>query len=257
MLTLLSPAKKLSTFTKPYPGKTSNPQLLNKTIKLARIMKSQTAEQIATLMDLSKNLAVLNYNRYQEFSLKESSMTHSYPALFLFQGDVYQGLQASSWTADEIDYAQSHLAILSGLYGLLKPLDEIQPYRLEMGVRLANPGGANLYEFWRDPVTKLLNQQLALQDNPILINLASIEYFKVVDDKKIKYPIITINFYERKNNEIKMIGIYAKKARGVMAKFIMQHRIDNLQHLKEFSELDYGFSKEHSSEAHLSFIRNK
>ena len=257
MLTLLSPAKKLLTISKPHRSETSYPLLLKKTIKLAKIMKSQSVEQIAALMHLSKELAVLNYNRYQQFSLKESSTTQSYPALFLFQGDVYQGLQASSWSADEIDYSQSHLGILSGLYGFLRPLDEIQPYRLEMGVRLANPGGANLYDFWREPVTKLLNQQLALQDNPLLINLASAEYFKVVDSKKIKSPIITINFYERKNNEMKMIGIYAKKARGVMAKFIMQHRVDNLEHLKDFTELDYRFSKEHSSDAHLSFIRNK
>ncbi|MCL9684606.1 peroxide stress protein YaaA [Legionella maioricensis] len=257
MLTLLSPAKKLLSIAKPYSGNTSQPLLIKKAVKLAKIMKSQSIEQIAALMDLSKELAVLNYDRYQQFSFKESSMPHSYPALFLFQGDVYQGLQASSWTAEEIDYSQSHLGILSGLYGFLKPLDEIQPYRLEMGVRLANPCGANLYDFWREPVTKVLNQQLALQDNPLLINLASAEYFKVVDEKKIKSPIITINFYEQKNNEIKMIGIHAKKARGVMAKFIMHHRIEHLEHLKDFTELDYRFSKEHSSESHLSFVRNK
>ena len=257
MLTLLSPAKKLLSISKPYSGDTSQPLLIKKTIKLARIMKSKSIEQIAALMDLSKDLASLNYDRYQQFSCKESSMIHAYPALLLFQGDVYQGLQAFSWTVDEIDYSKSHLGILSGLYGFLKPLDEIQPYRLEMGVRLANPYGANLYDFWRDPVTKILNQQLALHDNPLLVNLASAEYFKVIDEKKINYPVITVNFYERKNNEIKMIGIYAKKARGVMAKFIMHHRIDHLEGLKDFTELDYQFSKEHSTEGHLSFIRNK
>lgn len=255
MLTLLSPAKKLLTFSQPYPHETSQPLLLNKTIKLAKIMKSKSIEQIAALMDLSKDLAVLNYDRYQHFIMNDKTSTHSYPALLLFQGDVYQGLQANSWTEDVIEYSQSHLGILSGLYGFLKPLDNIQPYRLEMGVRLANPCGTNLYDFWREPVTNALNQQLVTQDNPLLINLASTEYFKVVDEKKINYPVVTINFYERKNNDIKMIGIYAKKARGVMAKFIMQNQIDNVEHLKEFAELDYHFNKDTSSERHLDFIR--
>ncbi|CEG56715.1 peroxide stress protein YaaA [Legionella fallonii] len=255
MLTLLSPAKKLLTNFQPYSSDVSHPLLIKKTIKLAKIMKSKSAEQIADLMNLSKELANLNYDRYQQFSMKENDDTHSYPALLLFQGDVYQGLQAASWTSGDIEYAQSHLGILSGLYGFLKPLDMIQPYRLEMGVRLTNPYGNSLYAFWSEPVTKLLNQQLELHDNPLLINLASTEYFKVVDLKKIKYPVITINFYERKNNEIKMIGILAKKARGVMAKFIMQNRIDNLEQLKEFNELDYQLSIESSTDNQLNFIR--
>lgn len=257
MLTLLSPAKKLLTITKPYTDGTSQPLLFKKTIKLAKIMKSQSIEQIADLMDLSKDLAVLNYDRYQNFKLNEHPLTHSYPAVFLFQGDVYQGLQTASWTKDEIDYSQSHLGILSGLYGFLRPLDEIQPYRLEMGVRLANPCGSNLYDYWRESVTKALNQQLADQNNPLLINLASTEYFKVVEEKKLKYPVITINFYEQKNNEFKMIGIYAKKARGVMAKYIIQNKIDSLEQLKEFTELGYCFNNETSSERHLDFTRSK
>lgn len=256
MLTLLSPAKKLLADVQPYTDDTTQPLLIKRTLKLARIMKSKSIEQIAALMDLSNDLAVLNYERYQHFSLKENPATHSYPAVFLFQGDVYQGLRPTEWSADAINYSQSHLGILSGLYGILKPLDKIQPYRLEMGVRLVNPCGTNLYEFWRDTVTKTLNQQLASQSNPVLINLASTEYFKVVDEKKIKYPIVTINFYERKNDEIKMIGIYAKKARGVMAKFIMQQQADTLEHLKEFTELNYQFNKESSSDSHLNFIRN-
>ena len=255
MLTLLSPAKKLLTISQPYTNETSQPLLIKKTIKIAKIMKSQSVEQIAALMNLSKDLAVLNYDRYQKFKFNDNQTNHFYPALFLFQGDVYQGLQAANWKDSDIEYSQSHLGILSGLYGFLKPLDNIQPYRLEMGVRLANPCGANLYDFWNEPVTKLLNQQLEVQSNPVLINLASTEYFKVVDVKKLKYPVVTINFYERKNNEIKMIGIHAKKARGVMAKYIMQNRIDNLDHLKDFTELGYLFSKESSSEYHLDFIR--
>ncbi|HEN5547722.1 TPA: YaaA family protein, partial [Legionella pneumophila] len=184
MLTLLSPAKKLLSISKHYSKKTSNPLLLDKALQLVKIMKLKSVEQIADLMDLSRQLAELNYERYQNFDLKNNPMNHSYPALFLFQGDVYQGLNANSWKDEEIEYAQSHLGILSGLYGFLRPLDRIQPYRLEMGVNLENPAGKNLYAFWSKIVTNILNQILAEQSNPVLINLASTEYFKVVDEKK-------------------------------------------------------------------------
>ncbi|HAU1295733.1 TPA: peroxide stress protein YaaA [Legionella pneumophila] len=255
MLTLLSPAKKLLSISKPYPKETSNPLLLDKALQLVKIMKSKSVEQIADLMDLSRQLAELNYERYQDFNLKNNPMNHSYPALFLFQGDVYQGLNASSWKDEEIEYTQSHLGILSGLYGFLRPLDRIQPYRLEMGVNLENPAGRTLYAFWSETVTNTLNQILAKQNNPVLINLASTEYFKVVDEKKLSYPIVTINFYEQKNSELKMIGILAKKARGMMAKYIMQNRIDSLEQIKEFSESGYLFDKETSNPNCLNFIR--
>ncbi|HCO4737882.1 TPA: peroxide stress protein YaaA [Legionella pneumophila subsp. raphaeli] len=255
MLTLLSPAKKLLSISKPYPKETSNPLLLDKALQLVKIMKSKSVEQIADLMDLSRQLSELNYERYQDFDLKNNPMNHSYPALFLFQGDVYQGLNATSWKDEEIEYAQSHLGILSGLYGFLRPLDRIQPYRLEMGVNLENPAGRTLYAFWSETVTNTLNQILAKQNNPILINLASTEYFKVVDEKKLSYPIVTINFYEQKNSELKMIGILAKKVRGIMAKYIMQNRIDSLEQIKEFSESGYLFDKETSNPNCLNFIR--
>jgi cytoplasmic iron level regulating protein YaaA (DUF328/UPF0246 family) len=255
MLTLLSPAKKLLTLTEPYVHETTQPLLTNKSLILANIMRTKSQREIADLMDLSDDLSALNYKRYQQFYLDEPPITESYPASLLFQGDVYQGLQAAHWSLEDLNYAQSHLGILSGLYGLLKPLDKIQPYRLEMGVRLANSIGANLYDFWSETITDALNQQLATQANPVLINLASTEYFKVVNVKVLKYPVMTINFYERKNNQIKMIGIYAKKARGVMARFIMQNRIDNLEDLKSFNELGYGFNLESSSQGHLDFIR--
>lgn len=183
-------------------------------------------------------------------------MSHAYPALFLFQGDVYQGLDAKNWDQKTLHYAQDHLRILSGLYGLLKPLDAIQPYRLEMGTRLENPAGKTLYDFWKHAVTHALNQQLAEQKNPVLINLASIEYVKVVDEKTLDYPIITINFYEKKNDRLKMIGIHAKKARGAMARFLMQHQSENLSCLKEFKELGYKFHAPTSSERHFDFVRN-
>jgi cytoplasmic iron level regulating protein YaaA (DUF328/UPF0246 family) len=254
MLLLLSPAKKLLKVEKPYNNETTEPYFLKESSVLAQLMKSKSVKELATLMNLSQDLAVLNYERYQQFHLK-SIAPESYPAVFLFQGDVYQGLEADTWQRDDLRYSQKHLRILSGLYGLLNPLDRIQAYRLEMGVRLENPRGATLYDFWKSDVTNALNKQLALQANPMLINLASTEYSKVVDQKKLDYPFITINFYEQKNHKIKMIGIYSKKARGLMAQFIIRNQIDNLNQLKEFNHLGYCFRGETSSDLHLDFIR--
>ncbi|MGC1181405.1 peroxide stress protein YaaA [Legionella sp.] len=254
MLILISPAKKLLKTFKPYSGSTTQPLFLDKTSTLIMMMKSKSVKDIAALMDLSPDLATLNFERYQEFVLVKAP-AHAYPALFLFQGDVYQGLEANTWDQNTVSYSQSHLRILSGLYGLLKPLDNIQPYRLEMGVRLENPDGKNLYDFWQETITLALNQQLELQKNPFVINLASTEYFKAVDEKKLNYPVITVNFYEKKNEQLKMIGIYAKKARGVMAKFIMQNQIDGIEQLKLFNELGYEYHQPTSSNTHFDFIR--
>lgn len=254
MLILLSPAKKMLKSPKLYPEDTSAPFFAEKTKILVELMKSKSTHDIARLMDLSADLAMLNFERYQNFVV-EGYSEQAYPALFLFQGDVYQGLQANTWMPDTINYAQAHLRILSGLYGLLNPLDAIQPYRLEMGIRLANPAGNTLYDFWQEVVTQALNQQLALEKNPVLVNLASTEYFKAVNEKKLNYPVITINFYEKKNNQLKIVGIHAKKARGVMAKFLMQQQIDDIEGMKQFHELGYSFHHASSSEKHLDFIR--
>lgn len=256
MLIVLSPAKKLLEITKPYTGTPSQPLLVDQANILAKLMKTKSVNDIASLMDLSKDLAELNYHRYQTFDLNKKGSSHSYPALFLFQGDVYQGLNAANWDQKTVDYSQNHLRILSGLYGLLKPLDYIQPYRLEMGVRLENPSGKNLYDFWQEIVTQSLNEQLAVQKNPILVNLASTEYFKVVNEKNLKYPVITINFYEKKNEQLKMVGIHAKKARGTMAKFLMQNQIDDVKNLKQFKELGYEFQESTSTETHVDFVRD-
>ncbi|MBA2709576.1 MAG: peroxide stress protein YaaA [Tatlockia sp.] len=255
MLIILSPAKKLLSFTKPYPGLTTDPLLKDEMTELAKLMKSKSAEQIGKLMNLSKNLACLNYERYQVFNLEKAPLASSYPALELFQGDVYQGLSAKSWTDEDKHYAQKHLCILSGLYGILRPLDRIQPYRLEMGVRLANPKGETLYDYWGQSLTKMLNQQLALNSNPMLINLASREYFKVLDQKNLSFPVLTIHFIEQKNNKAKIIGIHAKKARGLMAKFLIQKRVENLGKIKEFCDLGYRYCEETSSEMLMNFIR--
>ncbi|MDP3269233.1 MAG: peroxide stress protein YaaA [Legionella sp.] len=255
MLTLLSPAKRLLIPSSPYTGLTTKPVLNQQAVELAKLMKKKSAEEIGKLMSISKELSVLNYERFQEFDLNHASEHNSYPAGLLFQGDVYQGLEAGDWSAADFDYAQDHLGILSGLYGLLKPLDLIQPYRLEMGIRLKNPKGANLYDFWRDSITKTLNQHLKLQKNPVLINLASNEYFKAVDARQIEYPIVTVNFYENKNNEIEMIGVYAKKARGIMARYIIKNRVHSIDEIKKFKEEGYVLSTQSSSGEHLDFIR--
>jgi cytoplasmic iron level regulating protein YaaA (DUF328/UPF0246 family) len=255
MFVLISPAKKLLAFSKPYLGETTQPLFSEYTKVLAQIMKQKSVQDLAQMMDLSQPLAVLNYQRYQEFSFDQNNHAASYPALLLFQGDVYQGLQAKGWSQEEVKYAQSHLGILSGLYGLLRPLDSIQAYRLEMGVRLANPEGNTLYDFWRAQVTDYLNDLLQKENDQVLINLASTEYFKVIDVKRLHVPLVTIQFYEHKNGETKIIGIYAKKARGLMAKFIIQNRVSTLEQLKQFHEQGYRFMAQNSSSQELVFIR--
>jgi uncharacterized protein len=255
MLVILSPAKKLLAFSKPYTQETTTPLLIDKANDLAQLMKSKSENDLASMMDLSDELAALNFSRYQSYDLQSAPSNASYPAIYLFQGDVYQGLEAKTWDDKTIAYAKNHLAILSGLYGILRPLDRIQPYRLEMGVKVENPAGTNLYDYWKKSVTDVLNHQLSTHLNPMLINLASNEYSKAVDEKQLNYPMITINFYETKNNQHKIIGIFSKKARGVMARYIMQNQIGSVTELKKFNELGYQFHQETSSNITLNFVR--
>lgn len=252
MLTLLSPAKKLLSYKKAYDGATTKPQFEDKTEALVSIMQGLSVEEIARLMDLSKDLAELNFQRYQHFSRDDAS---GYPAIYLFEGDVYKGLEAETWSSASINFAQKHLMILSGLYGLIRPLDKIQPYRLEMGTSLANPAGKNLYDYWSETVTARINELLAKEDNPLLINLASTEYFSVIKPRELKYPLINVHFKEKKNGQLKVIGIYAKKARGAMASYLMQEEIDNAEGIKAFSGLNYQYDVRESDEENLVFIR--
>ncbi len=255
MLLLLSPAKKLLSFSNAYSNTVTQPRLHSSSKTLIELMQHKSKAEIASLMHLSADLAQLNYDRYQNFYSDNVPLSACYPALLLFQGDVYQGLQAYNFSDEDYAYAQNHLAILSGLYGVLKPMDVIQPYRLEMGTRLINPRGSTLYDFWREEVTQSVNEFLSQQKNPLLLNLASNEYFKVIDAKRINYPIVTINFYEQKNNQMKMVGIYAKKARGMMARYIIQNKIDDLETLKQFNESGYHFHEDASSAQVLHFVR--
>lgn len=255
MIVLLSPAKKLLSFSEPYHDVTTQPLFGAKTHELVSIMKSKSVQDIAQLMDLSQELAVLNFERFQSFTMV-STTSNSYPALWLFRGDVYQSLQADTWDQKTITYAINHLKILSGLYGVLNPLDLVQAYRLEMGIKLANPLGINLYQFWSETVTNYLNNQLLSHSNPCIINLASTEYAKVINMKQLNAPFIEINFYEQKNGQTKMIGIYAKKARGLMAKFLMQNQIDDLKNIREFNDSGYKYCATSSSEFKINFIRS-
>jgi uncharacterized protein len=255
MLTLLSPAKKLLNFNKPYLEATTTPAFHKKTDELIGLMKSMSVSSIAQLMHLSETLAELNYQRYQAFYRESCPLSHCYPALFLFQGDVYQSLKAGEWDRATVEFSQSHLAILSGLYGLLRPLDLIQPYRLEMGTKLPNNCGKNLYDFWQITITNELNNRLLSEETPVLINLASTEYFSAVDKSLLKAPLITIHFLEQKNDQLKVVGIHAKKARGAMANYIMTEQIENIEKIKEFSLLNYRYCEKSSDGENFNFIR--
>lgn len=257
MLTLISPAKKLLQFSSPYLRATTKPIFLKRTDELIQIMKQCSSSDLAHLMHLSSELAELNYQRYQAFLYGNPPVSYGYPAALLFQGDVYQNLRADLWSEESINYSQSHLVILSGLYGLLKPFDVIQPYRLEMGTKIKNPYGNNLYDFWQTLVTQELNKRLACDTNPILINLASIEYFKVVKMPLLKAPLLNIHFQEQKNNQLKVIGVEAKKARGAMANYIMQNQISKVDKIKDFTLLNYQFCEKSSDENNYNFIRTK
>jgi cytoplasmic iron level regulating protein YaaA (DUF328/UPF0246 family) len=255
MLSIISPAKKLLEQPKIVINPASELLFQGKSTTLVNLLQSMTVADIANLMSLSENLAKLNFERYQDFNFKGSTQQPSGQAIFLFQGDVYQSLDAASLTTKDLNYAQAHLAILSGLYGLVRPLDLIQPYRLEMGTKLANPAGNDLYAFWQNTVTDYINQLLENHKNPLLINLASNEYSKVVNKKNLKYPMVTVHFKETKNGQLKSIGIFAKKARGAMARYMIEHQVDSLDGLLDFTELDYRYQASLSSEKEIVFAR--
>jgi cytoplasmic iron level regulating protein YaaA (DUF328/UPF0246 family) len=211
---------------------------------------------IAELMKLSIKLAELNFDRYEAFE-PECTKDNAKQAILAFKGDVYQGLDAESFSAADFKFAQQHLRILSGLYGLLRPLDLMQPYRLEMGTKLVTDRGKNLYEFWGDIITDGLNKQLGKIKSGTLVNLASNEYFKSVKPKNIAGEIVTPQFKEYKNGEYKMIGIYAKRARGLMARYIIQNQLTRPEALKDFSEEGYSFNKKLSAGNSLVFTRKQ
>ena len=254
MLIVLSPAKRLDfTNTDPELPATA-PRFVDDIASLARTAKRQTRADLRKLMSISEDLAKLNQQRFKAFDPEASD--EGVQAVLAFAGDVYQGLDARSLDARSLDWAQSHLRILSGLYGLLRPLDRIQAYRLEMGVRLKTRRGNSLYDFWDDRISKQLNLDAEGQATPVLVNLASQEYFGAVDAKALRIPVVTPNFRENKDGESRIISFFAKKARGTMARFAIDERIKNPEDLKAFDRDGYRFDKSLSTETDWIFTRS-
>jgi cytoplasmic iron level regulating protein YaaA (DUF328/UPF0246 family) len=241
MLIVISPAKTLD-FDTPSPTDSSTqPQFLDDSKILIERLRELDPIQIGKLMSISSELAELNHARNMNWSMP-FSRANAKQALFAFRGDVYVGLQADSFTKRDIEFAQKHLRILSGLYGLLRPLDLMQPYRLEMGTSLTNARGKNLYAFWNDKITAALNAELQGGKAPVLVNLASEEYFKAVHPKALAAPVVTPIFKERKDNAYKVVSFYAKKARGAMSRYIIRNRLRDVAALKQFAEGGYRFN---------------
>ena len=249
---LISPAKTLDLDSSLPISDYSEPNFLNQAQTLINTIKPYSPADIASLMKLSDKLATLNVERYQTWQ-QQHTQDNSRPALFTFMGDVYTGLDAYSLSEAQIQYAQSHLRILSGLYGLLKPLDLMQPYRLEMGTKLSNPKGDNLYHFWADTIAPALNEEL--EEDELLVNLASTEYFKAVDKKAINNTIVTPNFLDEKNGQYKVISFYAKKARGLMVRYLIESGAESIEDIKGFNLAGYRYDAERSKPLEPVFIR--
>lgn len=251
MLAVLSPAKKLNFDEKPERAIATLPEYQKDANRLARIAKKLSVSELRDLMKISEDLAKLNRERFQGFA-KESTDQNSKQAMLAFAGDTYVGLDADSFDADDQAYAQDHLRILSGLYGLLRPMDRIQPYRLEMGSRLANTEGPSLYAYWGTKLAKAMDDA---SGGAAVVNCASSEYFKAANQKAMKSPVITPAFKEDRDGELKMIGFFAKKARGAMARYMIQNRVDTVEGLKEFDLDGYAFQPKLSDEKTLTFTR--
>lgn len=239
MKILLSPAKSLNTEATLPTSKCSQPAFIDKAKSLNTALSKKSKKAIGKLMSISDALATLNYERYQQFETPFTS-ENARPAMYMFDGDVYTGLDAYSISLDKLDLAQDCLRILSGMYGILKPLDLIQPYRLEMGTQLKRGRADNLYEFWGDSLTDFLNAEM--EDGELCVNLASNEYFKAINVKKLKSPIVTPIFKDFKNGKLKIISFFAKKARGQMARYIIDTKAQTIEDLKGFNYDDYRFS---------------
>lgn len=258
MLYVLSPAKSLDYDTPVDPAllaRATKPQFVARSAELIDVLKRKTPAQVAQLMSLSDSLASLNVARYSAWS-RRFTATNSKPAVLAFNGDVYDGLQARSLSAEDLDWAQRHVAILSGLYGVLRPLDLMQPYRLEMGTRLPTAKAVDLYGYWGDALAEHLNEQLARDESPVIVNLASQEYFRAADRKALKARVVDCVFEDYKGGRYKIISFFAKRARGLMARYAIDHRIATPRQLEHFDRDGYGFAPEASSPERLVFRRH-
>jgi len=256
MLVVVSPAKNLDFESTIAVSDYSQPAMMEDTERLMTVCRTLSPADLSSLMKISDKLATLNANRFAEFSTP-FTLENARQAMYAFNGDVYTGLDAPSLSEDAVRYAQDHLRILSGLYGLLRPLDLMQAYRLEMGTKLANPEGKDLYAFWGSRITHELNQAMLAQGDNVLVNLASNEYFKAVKKTQLEGMIVTPVFKDYKNGQYKIISFFAKKARGLMARYILENKVSDVKGLEAFDSEGYGFSEAQSSGTELVFLRNQ
>ena len=254
MLITLSPSKGQDFAEASFTNKYSKPADLKDSELLIKELRKIKSKKLQEMMAISENIANLNVDRFQSFNTPFTTK-NAKQAIFAFKGDVYSGLDLKSFKEDDFAYAQDHLRILSGLYGCLRPLDLIQPYRLEMKTKLKNERGDNLYQFWHERITQSINQALKKQKEPVLVNLASNEYFKSVKPKLLQGRLLNINFKETKDGKTRVVAIFAKRARGMMADYIIRNRIEHAEDIKKFNLAGYQFKKLLSDDKQWTFER--
>jgi len=256
MIVLLSPAKSLDYDSPLLSKRATQPRFVEDSAELVSQLRKLSVGEVGKLMSISDKLAQLNYDRFSGWE-KEFTKENARPAILAFKGDVYQGLELTDWSKDDFARGQSRVRILSGLYGVLRPLDLMQPYRLEMGTKFANARGKNLYEFWGSALTKSLNEDLKKSGSDFVVNLASNEYFSAVKKKELAGNLITPVFKDEKNGKYKIISFYAKKARGMMADYIIRNDVTDPKALQKFKTAGYCFSKNDSDDSTLVFLRKE
>lgn len=255
MIVVLSPAKTLNYNKKTLANLYTKPIFQKEATELVKELQQYTPPELSTLMKISDDLAELNFKRNLSFQMK-ATLENSKQAILTFQGTVYQGMRADEFSEDELQFAQNHIRILSGLYGVLRPLDLIQPHRLEMGIKLKNSKGKDLYSFWKDKITNYLNEEIDKHNDKILINLASNEYFSAINTKSFAGKIINISFKEYRYGTYKIVAVYAKRARGLMSRYIAENKVKNIEILKNFEEEGYAYNEELSSDNEFVFTRH-
>lgn len=255
MLIIVSPAKNLDFKPQNLLNEYSLPEFTSQSEQLITALRKLTPKEIARLMEVNMSIAELNFQRYMAWQLPFTP-DNAKQAILAFNGEVYRGLKAMTFRADDFKYAQEHFRVLSGLYGVLRPLDLIQPYRLEMGIKLETPGAENLYRFWGNRITEKLNEALTAMKKPVLVNLASSEYFKAINTKILNARVINIEFFENKNGNYRTIVVYTKKARGMMSRFILLNRLTEPDDMKAFDEEGYIFNPRLSKGDNWVFTRN-
>ncbi|MEO9966597.1 MAG: peroxide stress protein YaaA [Reichenbachiella sp.] len=256
MIAVISPAKTLDFENEIQFDSHTLPRFSTQTNKLIREMRQRKEEELMSMMDVSENIAQLNVKRYKNYR-QQHSLDNSRPSVHAFKGDVYIGLDVDQLDSSDFEFAQSHLRILSGLYGLLRPMDIIQPYRLEMGTSVSIGDYTSLYGYWGDQIVKLMHKDLKEQEDEIIVNLASKEYFKALNRKRLKARVINVDFLDFNKNDYKVISFFAKKARGMMARYIIKNRISNPEDLKGFDYEGYYFEPTNSKDNHLVFRRDQ